>query len=51
MLIRDGLERDFRTLTVVGSVLALLLAVVVDVLLAALSRRLSRWNRVGAVRG
>ena len=49
MLIRDGLERDFRTLTVVGSVLALVLAVVVDVLLAALSRRLAPWNRTGAV--
>ncbi|HEX7095713.1 MAG TPA: ABC transporter permease [Acidimicrobiales bacterium] len=48
MLIRDGLERDFRTLTVVGSVLALALAVLADVCLAALSRRLSRWNRPGA---
>jgi osmoprotectant transport system permease protein len=47
LLIRDGLERDFRTLVVVGSVLAVALAFVVDVVLAALARRLSPWERRG----
>lgn len=45
LLIRDGLERDFRTLIVVGSLLALALAVVADVSLAALGRRLTPWER------
>jgi osmoprotectant transport system permease protein len=45
LLIRDGLERDFRTLVVVGSTLAVLVAVVADVLLSALSRRLAPWQR------
>lgn len=45
LLIRDGLERDFRTLIVIGSLLALVLAVVADVSLAALARRLSRWDQ------
>jgi osmoprotectant transport system permease protein len=45
LLIRDGLERDFRTLVVVGSVLAVFLAVVADVLLSLLARRLSPWQR------
>jgi osmoprotectant transport system permease protein len=45
LLIRDGLERDFRTLIVVGSVLAVLFAVLADVLLSALARRLSPWQR------
>lgn len=45
ILIRDGLERDFRTLIVVGAVLALALAVVADVLLAVLARRLTPWTR------
>jgi osmoprotectant transport system permease protein len=44
LLIRDGLERDFRTLVVVGSVLAVLVAVTADLLLAALARRLSPWQ-------
>jgi osmoprotectant transport system permease protein len=45
LLIRDGLERDFRTLIVVGCVLALVLAVLADVVLAAVGRRLARWER------
>jgi osmoprotectant transport system permease protein len=45
LLIRDGLERDFRTLVVVGSVLAVVLAVIADLLLATLARRLSPWQR------
>jgi osmoprotectant transport system permease protein len=45
LLIRDGLERDFRTLVVVGSVLAVLVAVVADVLLSAAARALSPWQR------
>jgi osmoprotectant transport system permease protein len=44
LLIRDGLERDFRTLVVVGSALAVLLAVVADVLLSLLTRRLAPWQ-------
>jgi ABC-type proline/glycine betaine transport system permease subunit len=44
-LIRDGLERDFRTLVVVGSALAVALAVCVDVLLSWLARLLSPWQR------
>jgi osmoprotectant transport system permease protein len=45
LLIRQGLERDFRTLDVVGSVLAVDVAVVADVLLAGLARVLSPWQR------
>jgi osmoprotectant transport system permease protein len=45
LLIRDGLERDFRTLVVIGSVLAVAIAVLADVLLATLARRLSPWQR------
>jgi osmoprotectant transport system permease protein len=44
LLIRDGLERDFRTLVVVGAVLAVLLAITADVALAALTRRLTPWR-------
>jgi osmoprotectant transport system permease protein len=45
LLIRDGLERDFRTLIVVGSVLALALAVLADISLAAAGRRIAKWER------
>ena len=45
LLIRDGLERDFRTLIVVGAVLALVLAVAVDLVLNAFSRALMPWRR------
>ena len=45
LLIRDGLERDFRTLIVVGSLLALVLAVLADISIAALGRRLTPWER------
>ena len=45
LLIRDGLERDFRTLVVVGSVLALSIAILADLLLHALSRALTPWRR------
>ena len=44
-LIRDGLLRDFRTPLVVGSALAVVLAVVVDLSLAAAQRLLMPWNR------
>ncbi len=44
-LILDGLTRDFRTPLVVGSVLSVALAVVADVGLAALQRRLTPWGR------
>lgn len=43
-LILDGLTRDFRTPLVVGSVLSVALAVVADVGLAALQRRLTPWG-------
>jgi osmoprotectant transport system permease protein len=45
ILITDGLNRDFRTLTVVGSVLALALAVVLDLALAVLTRAVTPWVR------
>ena len=45
LLIRDGLERDFRTLIVVGAALALLMAVTADLLLHAFSRALTPWRR------
>jgi osmoprotectant transport system permease protein len=44
LLIRDGLERDFRTLVVVGSVLAVAIAVVADVVLSFAGRRLAPWQ-------
>ena len=44
-LIRDGLLRDFRTPIVVGSVLAVALAVVLDLALAGAQRLLMPWNR------
>jgi osmoprotectant transport system permease protein len=43
--ILDGLRRDFRTPLVVGTVLTVLLAVVLDVGLAGLQRLLTPWNR------
>lgn len=45
LLIRDGLERNFRTLIVVGAALALLMAVAADLLLHACSRALTPWRR------
>ena len=44
-LILDGLTRDFRTPLVVGALLSVALAVVADVGLAALQRRLTPWGR------
>ncbi|HEY4025117.1 MAG TPA: ABC transporter permease, partial [Candidatus Dormibacteraeota bacterium] len=44
-LIYDGLQRDFRTPLVVGSVLSVALAVVCDVGLAAGQRLLTPWSR------
>jgi len=41
----EGINRDFRTPVVVGSVLSVALAVVADVGLAGLSRLLSPWDR------
>ncbi|HEX6595941.1 MAG TPA: ABC transporter permease [Acidimicrobiales bacterium] len=46
-LILDGLTRDFRTPLVVGSVLSVALAVLADVGLAALQRRLTPWGDHG----
>jgi osmoprotectant transport system permease protein len=45
LLIRDGLERDFRTLVVVGAGLALVLAVLSDLALYAIARALTPWQR------
>ncbi len=44
-LILDGLNRDFRTPLVVGSVLAVLLAVVADVALLGFERLVTPWAR------
>jgi osmoprotectant transport system permease protein len=44
LLIRDGLERDFRTLIVVGAGLALALAVAVDLALSLCARVLTPWR-------
>lgn len=41
----EGINRDFRTPIVVGSVLSVALAVVADVGLAGLARLLSPWSR------
>ena len=46
-LINDGLQRDFRTPLVVGSVLSVLLAVVADVLLLGVQRLATPWARAG----
>lgn len=47
-LIYDGLLRDFWTPLVVGTVLVVVLAVAIDLGLAALQRLLLPWNRRGA---
>jgi osmoprotectant transport system permease protein len=44
-LILDGLNRDFRTPLVVGSVLSVVLAVVADVGLAVVQRAITPWAR------
>lgn len=41
----EGINRDFRTPVVVGSVLSIALAVVADVVLAGATRLLSPWSR------
>jgi osmoprotectant transport system permease protein len=43
-LILDGLNRRFRTPLVVGAVLSVVLAVVIDVVLLRVQRRLSPWR-------
>ncbi|MBO0688566.1 MAG: ABC transporter permease [Candidatus Dormibacteraeota bacterium] len=44
-LILDGLNRQFKTPLVVGGVLSVALAVLADLALAGLQRRLTRWRR------
>lgn len=44
-LILDGLRRDFRTTLVVGTTLAVALAVVIDVVLAGCQRLLTPWSQ------
>jgi osmoprotectant transport system permease protein len=44
-LLYDGLQRDFRTPLVVGSVLSVALAVVADLALALVQRLLTPWRR------
>jgi osmoprotectant transport system permease protein len=44
-LIKEGIERPFRTPLVVGSVLSIALAIVADVALALLLRVLTPWTR------
>ena len=46
-LILDGLNRDFRTPLVVGSVLSVALAATADVILVAAQRLLTPWARRG----
>jgi osmoprotectant transport system permease protein len=47
-LILEGLNRDFRTPLVVGSVLSVALAVIADLALAGVQRLLTPWSRGGA---
>ena len=51
LLIRDGLERDFRTLVVVGSALAVLVAVTADLLISPARRLPWQSRRPGTPRG
>ena len=44
--ITDGLNRDFPTPLVLGSVLSLMLAVAADAMFSVLQRYLAPWNRV-----
>lgn len=44
-LIKEGIERPFRTPLVVGSVLSIVLAIVADLALALLLRVLTPWSR------
>jgi osmoprotectant transport system permease protein len=50
LFILDGLRRDFYTPLIVGSVLSVALAVVIDVALAGLERLLSPWSRARMAR-
>jgi len=50
LFILDGLRRDFYTPLIVGSVLSVVLAVVMDLTLAGLERLLSPWSRAGVAR-
>lgn len=47
-LIKEGINRPFRTPLVVGSVLSIALAVVADVTLALVQRLLTPWSRARA---
>jgi osmoprotectant transport system permease protein len=44
-LINDGLQRDFKTMTITGAVLSVLLAIVADLLFVVVLRRLTPWSR------
>lgn len=46
-LIYDGFARDFRTPLVIGVVLSVALAVVLDLALVGVTRSLTRWQRAG----
>ncbi|MDQ6615306.1 MAG: ABC transporter permease [Actinomycetota bacterium] len=46
-LINDGLNQDFRTLTVVGAVGSVFLAFVADTLLVGVQRLITPWSRLG----
>lgn len=50
VFITDGLNRDFPTPLILGSVLSLLLAIVADLLFSVLQRSLAPWDRVGRSR-
>ncbi len=49
-LINDGLNQDFRTLTVVGAVGSVALAVVADTVLVGVERLITPWSRRGRAR-
>ena len=50
LFILDGLRRDFYTPLIVGSVLSVALAVVIDITLAGVERLLSPWSRARMAR-
>jgi osmoprotectant transport system permease protein len=45
-LINDGLSRDFNTPVVVGAGLSIVMALVIDLVLVAVERLVTPWNRV-----
>jgi osmoprotectant transport system permease protein len=46
--ILDGIQRFFSTPLILGAVMSVALAVIIDALLVAIQRRVTPWTRVGA---